>query len=343
MYQIIYSQAFWSDFPSDMEESKMQIFYDILFAKANGTITGYLYKCREFFAWIKKLNIPLVLPIKESIIAAFIVNKSKVSNSDSTIVTMAAAIKWLHSIVNITPNPVDAPIVQQLVISERRKLHKPPVQKEPLSLDLVKAIIDKFGHSGCSLIDLRTACYVSLNFTLLFRHAEMAQIKASHIQVLPAENGLSIFIPHSKTDIFRDGNTTFLADTQDKYSPVKILKRFMAKCNIEIGQDAYLFTALSYHSSTLSYTPLLTRPLSYTRCREMFLDALKQVGIEEPTNYGLHSMRSGGSNAFSKQRSIRRTNNAAWKVENHQGKKQIYQKRSGSTYERGKNSFWSII
>lgn len=194
-----------------MEESKIQIFYEVLFAKANGTITGYLYKCREFFGCVKKQNTPLILPIKESIIAAFIVDKSKETNSDSTIVTMAAAIKWLHAIVNITPNPVDSPIIQQLVISERRILHKPPVQKEPISLNLVKAIIDRFGHSGCSLIDLRTACYVALNFTLLFRHAEMAQIKASHIKELPAENGLRIFIPQSKTDIFREGNTNLLS------------------------------------------------------------------------------------------------------------------------------------
>ena len=48
----------------------------------------------------------------------------------------------------------------------------------------------------------------------------MAQIKASHIRELPAENCLSIFIPHSKTDIFRDGNTTFLTDSGEKYSPV---------------------------------------------------------------------------------------------------------------------------
>ena len=37
------------------------------------------------------------------------------------------------------------------------------------------------------------------------------------------------------------------------------------------------------------------RSLSYTRCREMFLDALKQIGIKEPKMYGLHSLRSGGA------------------------------------------------
>ena len=33
--------------------------------------------------------------------------------------------------------------------------------------------------------------------------------------------------------------------------------------------------------------------LSYTRCREIFKDALKEVGYD-PKDYGLHSLRSGG-------------------------------------------------
>ena len=37
------------------------------------------------------------------------------------------------------------------------------------------------------------------------------------------------------------------------------------------------------------------RPLSFTRCREMFLDALKAIGIHDAENYGLHSLRSGGA------------------------------------------------
>ena len=99
----------------------------------------------------------------------------------------------------------------------------------------------------------------------------------------------------------------------------------MAKCNIKIGQDVYLFTAMSFHSSTSSHTPLLSRPLSYTRCREMFLDALKQVGKDKPTNYGLHSMRSGGATHLAN----RRSHNATWEVENHRCKKVVVKVLSG--------------
>jgi hypothetical protein len=39
----------------------------------------------------------------------------------------------------------------------------------------------------------------------------------------------------------------------------------------------------------------VNKPLSYTRCRELFIDALKLIGIQNSKIYGLHSLRSGGA------------------------------------------------
>ena len=129
-----------------MEEFKSTISHDLLLSKAEGTITGYLYKCRQFFSWLAEINIPTVLPIRDEIIAAYFADISRRMNSDSSIITCAAALKWLHSLVNSKPNPLDSQIVQQILIAQKRKLHKPPSQKEPITLDLVKNIVDKFGN-----------------------------------------------------------------------------------------------------------------------------------------------------------------------------------------------------
>ena len=96
-------------------------------------------------------------------------------------------------------------------------------KKTPISLEQVKSIIDTFSGPDNKLIDLRTACYVSLKYVLLLRHDEMAQIKACHISELSDGKGISIFIPRSKTDIFKDGSTAVISNTLDKYSPVVIL------------------------------------------------------------------------------------------------------------------------
>ena len=194
------------------------------------------------FAWLKELNIVIKLPIQDEIIAAFLVIVRSNTNSESAINSTAAALKRLHSLVNSKSNPVDSPIVQH-IISGRRNLHKPPVQKAPISLEQVKSIIDTFSGPDNKLIDLRTACYVSLKYVLLLRHGEMAQIKACHIS---DGKGISILIPRSKTNIFRDGSTAVISNTLDKYSPVVILQRYMSECGIRIGQYVFIFTPLSY-------------------------------------------------------------------------------------------------
>ncbi len=65
------------------------------------------------------------------------------------------------TLINAKPNPVDSPIVQQIIVSAR---HKPPNQKEPITLEQVNCIIDKLVGEKFSLIELRTACYIALKF-----------------------------------------------------------------------------------------------------------------------------------------------------------------------------------
>ena len=209
--------------------------------------------------------------------------------------TTAAAIKWLHSLMNVQCNPVDSPIIQQIVVSYRKDLHRPPVQKKPLTFGQLMKILDIFAKEKCSLIQLRTACYVCIKFTLLFRHNEIAEMKGSHISYLPNDQGLQVFIPKSKTDTFRQGNVAFIPFASEVHSPYQILLRFMNESGIGVGDDRFIFTPLTFCSSTKSYKCTQNKPLSYTRCREIFLDALKSIGITDTSNYGLHSLRSGGA------------------------------------------------
>ena len=85
----------------------------------------------------------------------------------------------------------------------------------------------------------------------MFRHDEMGQIKASHITQLADGAGLTIFISRSKTDIYRKGNVAHLANSTEFYNPVQILKGYLEMCKIDIGQDKYIFTLLSFQSNVL--------------------------------------------------------------------------------------------
>ena len=263
--------------------------------KAEGTVNSYAYKSWQFIRWLQSHQYPIIFPIRDEVFAKYLCELKSSASSDSTIMSAAAAIKWLHSLSNTKENPVDSPLVQQILASARRSLHKPPSQKCPLSLTRLHSILDAFLHHDSTLFQLRTACYVSLKYALLFRHNEMSGLKASHMLDLPNQQGLRIFIPKSKTDIFRDGDFGYVFDTKDRYSPVAILKVFLDKSGICMGGDKFVFTTLIFCAKTKSYRHTLNKLLSYSRCRELFFEALKTTGVEDVSLYGLHSLRSGGA------------------------------------------------
>ena len=269
--------------------------------KSEGTINTYLYKCRQFIRWLRSHRYPIKFPIGDEVWAKYLCELKASASSDSVVTGAAAAIKWFHSLANTKKNPVDSPLAQQIISSAKRALHKPPAQKCPLSLSQLQSIIDVFVKHDSTLMQLRTACYISLKYALLFRHNEMSGLKANHISVLPNKQGLRIFIPKSKTDVFREGNFGYVYDTSDLYSPVNILKAFLDKLGISFGDDKFIFTPLTFCSKTKTHKRTQNRPLSYIRCRELFLEALKEIGVEQVTDYGLHSLRAGGASHLANQ------------------------------------------
>ena len=104
-----------------------------------------------------------------------------------------------------------------------------------------------------TLIQLRSICYISVKFVLLFRHSEISELKTSHTSELQDESSFKIFIPKSKLKVFRDKDYRYFFDTKDVYPMVNILKTFRHKSGICIGDDQFIFTPLTFCPRTGSY------------------------------------------------------------------------------------------
>ena len=81
---------------------------------------------------------------------------------------------------------------------------------------------------------------------------------------------MSIFIPRSKTDIYREGNIVYIDRLHNKYCPVNLVIRYIETAGIDFKPTLPLFRSVSYHRSSNSYS-VRKSGLSYTRCREIFL------------------------------------------------------------------------
>ena len=117
------------------------------------------------------------------------------------LVMVHAALNWFHSFVPINgPNALDDTCAKNVIESAKRAKGNPIVKKEPISTYLIKKITDKFAAEGASLKYLRIAALCTLSFAGFFRFSELSNILCQHITFL--EDHLTIFVPHSKTDVY---------------------------------------------------------------------------------------------------------------------------------------------
>ncbi|CAH3142478.1 unnamed protein product [Porites lobata] len=161
----------------------------------------------------------------------------------------------------------------------KRTRSNPVHKKKPVDPAIIRSIIDRHGAIS------------SLGFAGFFRFNELANIQPKHLTF--CDGFVKIFVPRSKTDVYREGNYVYIAKLENKYCPVAILRRYIETANLDLSSHLPLFRPLTKNKS--GYT-LRNGKLSYTRCREIFKTTLKDLGYD-PKEYGLHSLRSGGASA----------------------------------------------
>ena len=200
-----------------------------------------------------------------------------------------AALKWLHSFTpDDGPNPFDNACCRSMIECAKRTRSLPVSKKKPVDADVIKSIIDRFGAEGASLKDLRIAAVAPLSFVGFFRFSELDSIQPNHIFF--HEEFVKVFVPKRKTDVYREGIYVYISKLDSNYFPVTVLPKYIQAADIDLSRQLPLFRPVTKRN--LVYA-LRDGKLCYTRCREIFKDALKEVGYD-PKDYSLHSLRSGG-------------------------------------------------
>jgi hypothetical protein len=126
----------------------------------------------------------------------------------------------------------------------------------------------------------------------------LSNIKANNITF--HEEYVDICIEKSKTNCYRNGKNVLISKLNTPQCPVTILQCYIREAKIDISTDKYIFRPLTYFKRNKKYTMRNNNiKLSNTRAREIIREALSSIGINM-NNYGLHSIRSGGSIAACK-------------------------------------------
>ena len=268
------------------------LFNSLLASRADSTVKKYLKEINTFLLWCRARKVSLQLPFSSSVVALNLFGLDQQLRSPAAMVLGHAALKWFHSFVpDDGPNPLDNACCKNLIECAKRTRSNPVYKKKPVDPTIIRSIIDRHGSEEASVKDLRIAAICSSGFAGFLRFNELSNIQPKHLTFC---NGfVKIFVPGSKTDVYREGNYVYIAKLEGKYCPVAILRRYIEAANLDLSSHLPLFRPLTKTKSGYS---LRSAKLSYTRCREIFKTTSKDLGFD-PKDYGLHNLRSGGPTA----------------------------------------------
>ena len=175
------------------------------------------------------------LPFSSSVVALYLFGLDQQLRSPAAMVLVHAALKWFHSFVlDDGPNPLDNACCKNLIECAKRTRGN-PVNKKPVDPTVIRSIIDRHGTEEASVKDLRIAAISSLGFAGFFRFNALTNIQPKHLTF--CDGFVKIFVPRSKTDVYREGNYVYIAKLENKYSPVAILYRYIEAANLDLSSD----------------------------------------------------------------------------------------------------------
>jgi len=266
------------------------------------TFPNYYVNCREkntikryeqYFKlwkdWAIKFDIK-VLPAHPFYVALFLLSLIQENYTMPQIESSYYGIKFFHTTLCYN-DPCNHSIVKNMYQAAKRMITHKVKKKEPITIEQLTNIHETLLKND-TLANTRTVVICLLSFAGFLRFSEIINLRLSDL--IFEECFLKVFIEKSKTDIYREGSWVLISKTSSKLCPVKNTLTYISLANIKKPNE-FLFRALSTGKRKSKLRDKNT-PLSYTRVRECFKEALKLCGINEKL-YGLHSLRSGGATA----------------------------------------------
>ncbi|XP_053383460.1 uncharacterized protein LOC128549820 [Mercenaria mercenaria] len=211
------------------------------------------------------------------------------SNTPSPIISAFYSIKWFHEMFDFN-SPTNSNLVKNILEAAKRRLAKPVVKKEPMTIDLLGKMYSDLFVEG-NIKNQRTICACLLAYSGFLRSEELLKLRRCNI--LFNSVYMSLFIESSKTDKYRDGAWILIARTGTLLCPVLNLERYFSWANIDCDSDTYIFCHLTGTKNGYKVRKD-GKHLAYSNLRTLFLESLKPH-VKDVSRYCLHSLRSGGA------------------------------------------------
>ena len=191
-------------------------------------------------------------------------------------------------------SPTENPLMQLAFEGYKRLCQSETTKKEPITSEIIKSLVNKFGGKNASLPDLRFLLTCLLGFSGYLRIGELLSIKMKHLRI--NESHLEILVQHSKTDQPREGHIVYISRVSSECCPVKFLVKYLLKKNIEISKDGETPLIGRFIETKKGHKISNAKETSYLRIKEVFKDYVTDI-TANPEKYSLHSLPAVGASA----------------------------------------------
>ena len=189
----------------------------VLSSRADSTTIKYTYAFRKWKEWAEAKREVAVFPVQDIQFALYLQHVSETTKSRAAVETAVTAASSAHQLAGLRPVSC-FPFVQVVLSGLQRTLAKPKKKKEPVTVEMLAALVQS---SDGSLTDLRVMAMVILAFAAFLHCDELVKLRCCNVLFNPS--GLSINLPRSKTDQYREGSFVLIAPSSTPTCPVAML------------------------------------------------------------------------------------------------------------------------
>ena len=262
----------------------------VLECKADSTTKKYLGAFQRWKTWAEARRGVPSFPVQEIHLVLYLQHLSESIQSKSAVEEAVHAVSWLHQMAGL-PSIAGSPIVQATLGGLRRELAKPKQRKEPVTAEMLLAMVEAAGPSP-SLTEVRLLAICLVAFAGFLRCEELLKLRCADVAFNP--EGMVIQITFSKTDQYREGASLVIACTGTPTCPVSMMQRYFSMGQLVHDSQDYLFRGIMHTKSGECLRK--GGGLSYSRLRKLLLEKISSLGMD-PKLFGMHSLRAGGATA----------------------------------------------
>ena len=288
----------------------------VMKSRADSTIKKYLYAFQRWREWVKEKPEITAFPVQWHQFALYLQYLANEVKSKAAVEEVLNAASW--AMQSALEGSHSAPIIQATVAGLQRLLAKLTTKKEPITLDLLRQMVQTSGTPP-SLVESRLLAICLLAFSAFLRIDEVISIRCCDIKF--EKDYMSIHLMSSKTDQYRQGADIVVIHMGSELCPVLKLQEYYSIAKLDPNSSEKLFRGIvaSKNGDRLRSTG----SISYSRVRELVLRKIESLG-HDPKLFSLHSFRSGGCVFGSKCRSPRSPIQKTWEMEVGDSKRWVH-------------------